>query len=132
MDPAPEDDSSEAASQVGFSEPGDPMSPAAPGRSALDEHTAAAERTQRRGVPADTTREAARVQRAALAARSPEERVDMVFEMSAMMRQRVLDGIQRRHPDITPEELQLRLIERLHGRSVASAVATSLEGQVGA
>jgi hypothetical protein len=55
----------------------------------------------------------------------------MVFEMSAMMRQMVLEGIRRRHPGSTPEELQLLLIERFHGKSVAAAVAASLESQVG-
>lgn len=92
-----------------------------------EEHLSAIRRARRRGLPADTTREAARRQRAALAARSGEERIAMAFEMSAIMRQLVLDGIRRRHPDSTPEEFRLRLIERLHGRSVAPAVATSLD-----
>ena len=74
---------------------------------------------------ADTTPEAARWQRAALAARSPEERAAMAVEMSEMIRQITLDGIRMRHPGLDSRAEQLELIERLHGRAVAEAVAAS-------
>ena len=49
----------------------------------------------------------------------------MALEMSELLRQLVIDGIRLRHPDITSDELTRRLIERLHGRDVATAAAAS-------
>lgn len=72
---------------------------------------------------ADTTPEAARRQREVLAAKSPSERAEMALEMSELVRQLTIDGIRLRHPGISDDELQLQLIERLHGRALAQAVA---------
>lgn len=74
---------------------------------------------------ADTTREAARVQRQVLAGKTASERASIALQMSELMRQLVIDGIRLRHPDIPSDELRRRLIERLHGRDLATAVAAS-------
>lgn len=73
----------------------------------------------------DTTIEAARIQRQVLAGKTPEERAQMAFEMSELVRQLVMDGIRRRHPDLSEDEFRLKLIERLHGRELAAAVAAA-------
>ena len=73
----------------------------------------------------DTTVEAARMQRQILADKTADERAVMAFEMSELVRQLVVDGIHRRHPVISPSDFTLELIERLHGRKLAAAVAAS-------
>ena len=73
----------------------------------------------------DTTIEAARVQREVLANKTADERALIAFEMSELVRQLVVDGIHRRHPVISPDDFTLKLIDRLHGREVAAAVAAS-------
>jgi hypothetical protein len=74
---------------------------------------------------ADTTIEAARRQREALAGTTASERATMAFEMSQLVRQLVIDGIRSRRPELSPDELALQLIERLHGKEMAAAVAAS-------
>ena len=49
---------------------------------------------------ADTTKEAARRQRAALAARTPGERAAMALGMSDLLRPMTLDGSRIRRPDL--------------------------------
>lgn len=73
----------------------------------------------------DTTSEAARVQREVLASKSGAERASMVFEMSELVYRLTIDGIRRRHPDLDEAEVMLALIERMHGRELARAVAES-------
>ena len=73
----------------------------------------------------DTTMEAARLQRQVIAGKTADERAVMAFEMSELVRQLVVDGIHRRHPFISPTDFTLKLIERLHGREFATAVAAS-------
>ena len=80
---------------------------------------------------ADTTIEAARLQRQVLAGKTAGQRAAMALEMSELLRQLVIDGIRLRHPDITADELTHRLIERLHGRDLATAVAASSSGRDG-
>lgn len=80
---------------------------------------------------ADTTIDAARIQRAAIAAKTPSERGAMALEMSELVRQLVVEGIRRRQPDISDDELSLRLIERLHGKEVASAVEAFVSSRHG-
>jgi len=80
---------------------------------------------------ADTTIDAARIQRAVIASKTPSERGAMALEMSELVRQLVIDGIRRRQPDISEGELSLQLIERLHGREVASAVAAAVASRHG-
>jgi hypothetical protein len=80
---------------------------------------------------ADTTNEAARLQRQVLAGKTADERATMALEMSELVRQLVVDGIRRRHPNLGPDEVTLRLIERLHGRRLAAAVAASGSGRDG-
>lgn len=74
---------------------------------------------------ADTTAEAAKAQRSAIASKEPSERTAMAFEMSELMYQIIVDGIRRREPNLAPEQLSLRLIERLHGPALARTVAAS-------
>lgn len=76
-------------------------------------------------LAADTTTEAARVQRDAIARKTGSERAAMAFEMSELVRQLVLDGIRRREPQGSAADHALQLIERFHGRDIAAAVAAS-------
>jgi len=71
----------------------------------------------------DTTVEASRVQRRALANKTSDERAQMALEMSELVRQLVMDGIQRRNPELTRQESRFQLIQRLHGSELAIAVA---------
>lgn len=79
----------------------------------------------------DTSIDVARRQRAVLASKSPTERVAMVEEMSALVRELALEGIARRHPGISDEEKLIRLIERLHGPELARAVDASFSARRG-
>lgn len=49
----------------------------------------------------------------------------MALDMSQLVRELALEGIRRRQPDIEPREATLRLIERMHGRTLADAVRAS-------
>lgn len=80
---------------------------------------------------ADTTVEAARRQREVLAGKTADERSMMAVEMSEFVRQLVVDGIRSRQPGIGGDELALQLIERLHGRELAGAVARHLAAHRG-
>lgn len=71
----------------------------------------------------DTPIDVARRQRSVFASKSPGERVAMVSEMSALVRELALEGIRRRHPGISEGEMMVRLVEVLHGRSLAEAAA---------
>lgn len=61
--------------------------------------------------PLDTTPEAHRVQRAALADLGPAARFRAALEMSESVRRVCLSGLRRRHPDATPRELAARFAE---------------------
>ena len=56
----------------------------------------------------DTTPEAHRVQRAALAELGPEGRFRAALAMSESVRRVVLSGLRRRHPDASDHELAAR------------------------
>ena len=71
----------------------------------------------------DTTVEASRVQRRALANKTADERAQMALEMSELVRQLVMDGIQSRNPELTQQESTFQLIERLHGSEMAIAAS---------
>ena len=80
---------------------------------------------------ADTTIDVAKRQRSVLASKSPAERVAMVGEMSALVRELALEGIRRRHPGLRDDEVLIRLIERMHGRALAEIAQASLVARRG-
>jgi len=73
--------------------------------------------------PRDTSAEAASIQRDVIASKTGSQRTLMAFEVSELVRQVMIDGIRRRQPDLDGPGLTLALIERLHGPSVAAAIA---------
>ena len=60
-----------------------------------------------RGIPADTTLEAARVQIKALRRMSLSERLMETLKMSDAMRQMAEEGFRRRHPDYPDDQIHL-------------------------
>ena len=58
-------------------------------------------------VPFATTPDAARVQAAAFRRMPAGRRVQLAFEMSNELRQRLAAGVQARHPDYSPEQVRL-------------------------
>lgn len=81
--------------------------------------------------PGDTSIEVARRQREVYAAKSPSERVEMLVEMSAMVRELALEGVRRRSPELSPDEELVQLVERMHGPRLAQAAALHLRAQRG-
>lgn len=79
----------------------------------------------------DTSIDVARRQRAIFASKSPAEKVTMVAEMSALVRELTLAGIVQRHPGISDDDKLIHLIERLHGRELADEVEASLVARRG-
>ncbi len=54
-----------------------------------------------------------------LRAQAPHLRLEQTNALIAAVRELAIAGIRTRHPDISPEEIRLRLTVRLYGRSVA-------------
>lgn len=57
--------------------------------------------------PADTSPEAARIEREALERLGPQGRAKLTFELIEQMRMIVEAGVRARHPDYTPEQIRL-------------------------
>lgn len=75
-----------------------------------------------RGMRARDTDAAARdVQRAALCALGPAQRVELAFEMSEQARAVALAGVLAREPGLRPEEARARLLRRILGAALFDA-----------
>jgi len=70
--------------------------------------------------PIDTSRDAAERQLNALRAMTPEARLRLAESMSAEIRSLARAGIQARHPEYTPAEVEVALAEALLGLPLAS------------
>ena len=73
--------------------------------------------------PADTSREALRRQLAAVRRMSVPERLRMVDHLTQLARSIAVEGIRRRHPNATEEQIQHMLFELVLGKEVAARVA---------
>lgn len=58
-------------------------------------------------APADTSPEAARIEREALERLGPEGRAKLTFELIEQLRMIVEAGVRARHPEYTPEQVRL-------------------------
>ena len=61
-----------------------------------------------------------------LRARTVEDRAQMVFALSEMVRRLAIAGIRLRHPGIGDSELRARLAVRLYGRAQAKRLLGSI------
>jgi hypothetical protein len=69
-----------------------------------------------KGIPADTTLEAARVQFDVLRRLGTEGRLRLMFELNENLQTTLEAGIRLRHPEYTPEQVRLALVRlRLGG-----------------
>ena len=66
-------------------------------------------------IPGDTTIEAARKQIEILRQMSPEKRALISFELSDNVRQIVIAGIRKLHPDFTDTQIKMELLRRMVG-----------------
>jgi len=66
-------------------------------------------------IPGDTTIEAARKQIEILRQMSPEKRALISFELSDNVRQIVIAGIRKLHPDFTDTQIKMELLRRTVG-----------------
>ncbi len=66
-------------------------------------------------IPADTTVEAARKQFEILRRLTPQKRALISFEISDNVRQNVIAGIKKLHPDFTDTEIKKELLRRTVG-----------------
>ncbi|NOX29275.1 MAG: hypothetical protein GXP35_04385 [Actinobacteria bacterium] len=73
----------------------------------------------------DTPSDVRDIQRSIWMARSGSERVGMAVEMNAMARSIAISGIRSRCPGISRSELEIELIERMHGPELAAEVKRS-------
>lgn len=53
---------------------------------------------------------------------SPQQRVQMVFDMSRRLRDMAMDAIRRRHPEFDEEQVRLKFIELTYGKQLADEV----------
>lgn len=67
----------------------------------------------------DTSPEAERVLIELARKMSPERKLQLAGQFSASMRNLMRSGIQRRHPDASPEELERRFVELWLGPEIA-------------
>jgi len=66
-------------------------------------------------ITEDTTIEAVRVQFEILRKMSPEKRTLISFELSDNVRQNVIAGIKKLHPDFTDTQIKMELLRRMVG-----------------
>jgi hypothetical protein len=71
--------------------------------------------------PIDTSRDADERQLTALRAMTPEARLRLAESMSAEIRTLARSGIQARHPEYTPDDVDVALAQLLLGLPLASA-----------
>jgi hypothetical protein len=71
-----------------------------------------------KGMPADTTLEAARVQFEVLRRLGTEGRVRLMFELIDNLQATLEAGIRLRHPDYTPEQLRWALVRLRLGEAL--------------
>ena len=70
----------------------------------------------------DTDAAARAVQLAIVRRRTPSERMDLVVEMSEMVRDIAVEGERRRLPELTAQEARRIVFERMWGRELAARV----------
>jgi hypothetical protein len=78
-----------------------------------------------RALPADTTLEAMRVQMGIWQRLGPAGRQRLAFEMSERVRQIAREGIRRRHPEYTDDQVRLAEIRVRLGRELFQQVYPS-------
>jgi hypothetical protein len=73
-------------------------------------------------IPADTTVEAARKQFEILRRLTPQKRALISFEISDNIRQNVIAGIKKLHPDFTDTEIKKELLRRTVGDELSRKI----------
>jgi len=76
-------------------------------------------------IPADTTLEAARKQFEILRRLTPQKRALISFEISDNVRQNVIAGIKKLHPDFTDTEIKKELLRRTVGDELSREIITA-------
>jgi hypothetical protein len=69
-------------------------------------------------IPADTTPEAARIQREIYRRMSPSRRLELALQMSDFVRGVVAAGVRSRHPDYTDDQVRLAVIRLTLGKEL--------------
>ncbi|HEY3216213.1 MAG TPA: hypothetical protein VGK93_06935 [Candidatus Eisenbacteria bacterium] len=70
----------------------------------------------------DTSREALRVQFAALRRMTPAQRLAMMDDLTQLVQSMAWEGLRRRHPTVTEAELQVLFFELVLGKDLARQV----------
>lgn len=73
-------------------------------------------------IPADTTVEAARKQFEILRRLTPQKRALISFEISDNIRQNVIAGIKKMHPDFTDTQIKKELLRRTVGDELSRKI----------
>jgi len=73
-------------------------------------------------IPADTTLEAVRKQFEILRRLTPQKRALISFEISDNIRQNVIAGIKKLHPDFTDTEIKKELLRRTVGDELSRKI----------
>lgn len=76
---------------------------------------------KRHGIPADTTAEAARVQRAAFAEMSPSERLQKALELSEATRNLAAAGLRKRLDLKTDDQVREALVRICYGSAISDS-----------
>jgi hypothetical protein len=72
--------------------------------------------------PLDTTQEAERIQIECYRRMTPQERMRIGLQLSAMVRKSLLEGVRIRHPEYTGEQLRVAVIRLLLPEDLFSIV----------
>jgi hypothetical protein len=81
-------------------------------------------------VPADTTEEAARVQREVLRRMPPMKRLQLACQMSDELREIVAAGVRHRHPDYDDNQVRLAVIRLYLGDDLFRKVYPGVDVKV--
>jgi hypothetical protein len=66
-------------------------------------------------VPKDTSPKAYSIYHKILASLSPQQRLEMVFELSENVRAIAVAGLRKRHPEFTDQQIAFEIIHKLYG-----------------
>ncbi|MDA0659924.1 MAG: hypothetical protein O3C60_13935 [Planctomycetota bacterium] len=75
----------------------------------------------------DTSAEAFEVQLECLRRMSPQERIRRTCAMSQRVKQMAFEAIQRRHPELSENEVRIKFIELTYGATLAAEVSVRLK-----
>ena len=76
-------------------------------------------------IPPDTTRDAHKIQIEILRKMMPEKRALISFELNDNVRQNVISGIRKLHPDFTKQQIIKEVLRKCYGEELFRGIAAA-------